>query len=63
MGTGGLMNNYEKIKSMSVDEMAEWFEEHLTNTCGFDCPAYEICEGEYVRGCEETIKQWLQEEV
>ena len=41
------MNNYEKIKSMSIDEMAEWFE---TN----DLDMIEL-----VCSDSESIKQWL----
>ena len=63
MGTGGRKNNFERIKNMSVDEMAEWMVEHLTNTCGFDCPAYGMCEGEEINGCKDNIKQWLLAEV
>lgn len=48
------MNNYDKIKQMSVDEMAEV----LSTDCSFRCPMYEKhkkCYG----NCQENIKQWL----
>lgn len=41
------MNNYERIKNMSIDEMAEF----LTINC------FDVCE--LVCGTTETIKQWL----
>ena len=66
------MNNYEKIKQMTVEEMAEFINE-LTNsgeyTCCY-CKFYNdfykdnqefefICE----MNCVEGIKQWLLQEV
>ena len=45
------MNNFQKIKSMSVDEMAEWFE----------CNDLDVIE--LVCSDSETIKQWLLAEV
>ena len=54
------MNNYEKIKSMSVDELAKLFANEGCRVCKYriiDC----ITED---KDCEEGIKQWLlQEEV
>ena len=44
------MTNYEKIKNMTVDEMAEWFE----------CNDLDIIE--LVCSDSESIKQWLQAE-
>lgn len=49
------MNNYEKIKSMSVDEMAEFLKQHcallVAKKAGSD----------YVN--EDLVKQWLLAEV
>lgn len=56
------MTNYDRIKSMSAEEMAEFMErvtEHLeTCTC---CPAYKMCDA-HIK-CGENIKQWLLQEV
>ena len=47
------MNNYEKIKSLSVDEMAEWFASKIQcRSCFlFPCPDD--------KECDEIFKQWL----
>ena len=52
------MNNYEKIKNMSVEEMAKFI--YLVNPmyC-IDCPAYNICKG---GECTKTLEQWLGQE-
>ena len=58
------MNNYEKIKNMSIDEMAEFIQ------CGdcFYCKARDIC-GIWDKGetnttelCDKYAKQWLESE-
>ena len=54
--------NYNCIKSMSVEEMAEFIErmtEHL-EICTH-CPAYKMCDT-HIK-CGENIKQWLEQEV
>ena len=54
--------NYDRIKSMSVEEMAEFIErmtEHL-EICT-RCPAYKMCDT-HIK-CGENIKQWLLQEV
>lgn len=54
------MTNYERIKSMSLDEMADYFNEI------FDCRNCPIdmflCEG-YGYVCTKYIKRWLEGEV
>lgn len=45
------MNNFEKIKDMSINEMAEEFESFLYDACA--CNKY---------NCLIDIKQWLQAE-
>ena len=54
------MNNFEKIKSMSVDEMAEFIK------CGdcYYCPA-RWCEDDELNdeSCTKKLKQWLESEV
>lgn len=54
------MNNFEKIKSLTLDEMAEWLYEfndysliHYCYGCGQDNNEL---------GCKEYFKQWLQQE-
>ena len=50
------MNNYERIKQMSIDEMARL----LTDSCElrFNCNDF-ICGDE---NCIKSMKQWLQSE-
>ena len=55
------MTNYEKIKAMSVEEMAEWLD-CIPTGCKF-CPAREICEITIALDCTMTFKQWLESEV
>ena len=53
------MTNYERIKSMTIDEMAEWLQDGI-NEC--DCCAYGLkfaCPDSCIYG----IKQWLEREV
>lgn len=52
------MNNYEKIKNMNIDEMANLFFFVKPKGCGF-------CEGQYMgclrqSGCIQAIKEWLK---
>lgn len=54
------MTNYEKIKAMSVEEMAEQINE-ITTDCD-SCPAMEYCVVDH-KTCEETIQEWLEQEV
>lgn len=50
------MNNFEKIKQMTVEEMANWVGESFEIGCEF-C-GYK-CEGDCIKGFE----QWLLQEV
>lgn len=52
------MNNYERIKAMSIDEMAEFFDSHIT--CEL-CPIYDLCVEEEDK-CRKIFKRWLQSE-
>ena len=56
------MTNYEKIKTMSIDEMAVFIIKQ-TNHCDFcsrkNCPTCVGIEG----GCEKYIKEYLESEV
>lgn len=54
------MNNFEKIKAMKIDEMAEWMQDfNLDSLCHF-CLGCDN-EGEEI-GCIKGVIQWLQEE-
>ena len=50
------MKNYDRIKAMSVEEMAEWMASHLTcSTCVND-----YCNG--LGHCRDKHLEWLQQE-
>ena len=54
------MNNYERIKNMTIEEMARWMQDFsldvLCNFClGCDYEDEEI-------GCIKGVKQWLESE-
>ena len=67
-GKGGKkMTNFERIKEMSVEELAEVFEDKVST---FDC---EVCSSKYAetehceeRGCKKfavkRLKKWLESE-
>jgi hypothetical protein len=50
-----MTTNYERIKQMTVDEMAYWVDENFEIGCEF-CGYY--CKGDCVKG----FKQWLLKE-
>lgn len=52
------MNNYERIKQMSVDEMAEFISD-VTVNCEY-CRLSELCS--VTASCLITYKQWLLQE-
>ena len=54
------MNNFEKIKNMTLDEMAESYDELTVDCVGHNCHAHEICV--ILQNCKASIKQWLQAE-
>ena len=56
------MTNYEKIKAMSVEEMAEWFAYMAEGECVF-CPALFSCEYDEAEGCKGSMKKYLESEV
>lgn len=51
------MNNYEQIKNMTIDEMAELL---YNFTLCSKCPATSSCNIDL--SCHKTIELWLQEE-
>lgn len=56
------MNNYEKIKSMSVEEMADWI--YLRVAKCYNCPTEPKCRIEHqgVNKCTKQLIQWLNQE-
>ena len=56
MGIGGRMNNYEKIKNMTIDEMVQLLE----GDC-FRC-AYCKLDDCWKQDCDNGHKQWLKQE-
>ena len=52
------MNNYERIKNMTLDEMAEFIAENVN--CDTCCLTDIACSVDLE--CDEVIKQWLQKE-
>lgn len=53
------MTNYEKIKNMTIEEMAEWLQDGI-NEC--NCCAYGLNFG-CPDACIYGIKQWLEREI
>lgn len=51
------MNNYEKIKQMTVEQMANWL-------CSFtDCPCCDFYSPSDELGCMDRLIEWLLQEV
>lgn len=50
-----MTTNYEKIKNMSIEEMAKLL---LENDCENYCAANEYC----FKSCEEGVINWLRQE-
>lgn len=55
------MNNFERIKNMSLDEMARKLTRIISDCCEY-CPLQEDCKDENIHNCRESVKQWLQKE-
>jgi hypothetical protein len=57
------LTNYQKIKQMSIDEIAEWIKSNAKYECDF-CKGY-ACDNIllYSEKCVDGIKQWLLQEV
>ena len=53
------MTNYDRIKSTSVEEMAEYLSDHWSCV---DCAFEKDCDDNYI-SCHKNIKQWLEQEV
>ena len=55
-----MATNYEKIKNMTVDEMADLIADLCSQSCqSCPCRHYMYCDEE----CANSIKLWLQSEV
>lgn len=54
------MTNFERIKDMSIEELAEKLDELFA--CD-RCPIEEFCEDTVDRGCTDTWIKWLKSEV
>ena len=54
------MNNFEKIKAINIDEMAEFL---LDRACCDSCKCNLDDNKCMAVGCREGIKQWLESEV
>ena len=52
------MTNFEKIKAMSVEEMAELIDDAPCNFCNYRQKGFSKCP----QKCEEGIKEWLESE-
>lgn len=57
--TSPIRTNYDRIKSMSVEEMAEYLSDHWSCV---DCAFEKDCDDNYI-SCHKNIKQWLEQEV
>ncbi len=55
-----MVTNYERIKSMSIEEMAESIKEKLPIDCCLLCIG--CPDEEFETNCKKYIKQWLQSE-
>ena len=57
------MNNYERIKAMSLDEMAEWLA-NINQECRNFCfyADYETCISQDTISCKEGILMWLRQD-
>ena len=54
-----MMNNFERIKQMTIDEMINLLLDSCCDTCACDIDENKCM----ATGCEEGIKQWLKSEV
>lgn len=52
-----MQTNYERIKAMSVDEMANFFAEMKPKGCGLCMGVYMGCLRQV--SCKQSIKDWL----
>ena len=56
------MTNYEKIKSLSFDDMYKFLDENFVFSCK-TCPYGDACSDlEYSGSCNKALKDWLKAE-
>lgn len=53
------MTNYEKIKAMSVEEMAKVMRDHIDCRA---CPVYRTCHSPFGVMCPQALEEWLLQE-
>lgn len=56
------MKNYEKIKKMTIDEMAEFLRDDCYHCRVPNCPVFNDIEEDTDENCIKNIKQWLESE-
>lgn len=56
------MNNYERIKNMSIDEMAEMITNFNINSLCDYCVGCECFSEDDEDICDKGLKQWLEQE-
>lgn len=56
------MTQYERIKNMNVDEMAEFIHELITICNTTECEDCKYCDTSICMSCKMT-KEWLESEV
>ena len=54
------MTNFEKIKQMSVEEMADMFYS-IIPSCD-NCHIVDLCRDENILHCRRVIRKWLESE-
>ena len=54
------MTNFERIKNMTVDELAEELYKEDCNSCPCDKYDYEDCYQDNSISCVKIIKRWLE---
>lgn len=52
------MNNFEKIKGMSVSEMSKWLEKYMD--CDHSCPISDFCIKHWNVKCNKCLRKWLE---
>ncbi len=58
-----MTTNYERIKNMSIEEMAKIFKQKQCEECLYCASYWEVCEAEDCwHFTNETYKQWLEGE-
>lgn len=57
------MNNFERIKTMSIDELA-LFLLHVNSAYAQDCMVGAVaCKHEDIPDCQQCFKEWLESDI